>query len=254
MRVFAVLGVSKSGKTTTIEAIIRELRRRRYTVGTVKDIHFEAFAIDGPGTNTNRHRAAGASLVTARGLGETDVLFPARLPVEQILRFYDQDFVILEGAADANVPRIITAHSLAEVAERRDPRAFAVSGVIAAGAREVEGLPAFDARTDVAALVDLIEAKVGRILPNVPVECCGHCGSSCEELLAAILRGERSREDCRLDTAEVELRIDGEKVKIVPFVQDLLRDTLTGLVGNLEGYRRNGRIEISYRAKEPDGR
>jgi molybdopterin-guanine dinucleotide biosynthesis protein B len=32
MKVFSVIGLSKSGKTTTIENIIKELRRRNYTV------------------------------------------------------------------------------------------------------------------------------------------------------------------------------------------------------------------------------
>ena len=48
MKLFSVIGITKSGKTTTIENIIRELRKRRYTVGSVKEIHFEAFAIDTP--------------------------------------------------------------------------------------------------------------------------------------------------------------------------------------------------------------
>jgi molybdopterin-guanine dinucleotide biosynthesis protein B len=48
------------------EAIIAELRRRNYRVGSVKDIHFEGFALDQEGTNTHRHKMAGAELVTAR--------------------------------------------------------------------------------------------------------------------------------------------------------------------------------------------
>ena len=41
MKVFSVIGISKSGKTTTIENIIKELRKRNYSVGSVKEIHFE---------------------------------------------------------------------------------------------------------------------------------------------------------------------------------------------------------------------
>ena len=33
----SVIGTTKTGKTTTIENIIMELRRRRYTVGSVKE-------------------------------------------------------------------------------------------------------------------------------------------------------------------------------------------------------------------------
>ena len=59
MKVFSVFGITKSGKTTTIENIIAELRKRRYSVGSVKEIHFEIFAIDTEGTNADRHKKDG---------------------------------------------------------------------------------------------------------------------------------------------------------------------------------------------------
>ena len=46
MKVFSVVGYSKSGKTTTIEQIIKELKKRNYSVGSVKDIHFEGFHLE----------------------------------------------------------------------------------------------------------------------------------------------------------------------------------------------------------------
>ncbi len=39
MKVFSVFGITQSGKTTTIEKIITELRKRRFTVGSVKKIY-----------------------------------------------------------------------------------------------------------------------------------------------------------------------------------------------------------------------
>ncbi|MCL0076168.1 molybdopterin-guanine dinucleotide biosynthesis protein MobB, partial [Dehalococcoidia bacterium] len=103
MKAFSVIGITQSGKTTTIENIIRGLKKRRYSVGSVKEIHFEEFAIDQEGTNTYRHRVAGSELVTARGYYETDILFPEQLSMEQILRFYEQDYIVLEGVTDCNV-------------------------------------------------------------------------------------------------------------------------------------------------------
>ena len=41
MKVIKVQGTTKTGKTTTVEAVIRELRHRGYTVGSVKKIHYE---------------------------------------------------------------------------------------------------------------------------------------------------------------------------------------------------------------------
>jgi molybdopterin-guanine dinucleotide biosynthesis protein B len=157
MRVFSVCGISKSGKTTTIELLIRELIRRGYTVGSVKDIHFEEFAIDTPGTNTHRHKQAGANPVTARGLYETDIMFDRSLSISEILRFYNQDYVILEGVREAGIPTVLTACSVSELDNQHTPFVFAVSGRVASQIDNYNGLPAIDATTDITALADLIE-------------------------------------------------------------------------------------------------
>ena len=121
MKVFSVFGITKSGKTTTIDHIIRELVGRGYTVGSLKDIHFEKFAIDTPGTNTDRHRQAGADPVIARGIKETDILFGSHLSLGQILGFYRQDYAVLEGICEECIPAIVTGHSIAELDERDAP-------------------------------------------------------------------------------------------------------------------------------------
>ena len=60
MRAITVKGYKKTGKTTTCIRIIEELRRRGYTVGSVKNTHFPGFAIDPPDTDSFRHAKAGA--------------------------------------------------------------------------------------------------------------------------------------------------------------------------------------------------
>lgn len=160
MKVFSVYGYSKSGKTTTIECLIKELVRRRYTVGTVKEIHFESFAIDTTGSNTDRHGRAGAGLVTARGLYETDILFKERLPIQEILKFYTQDFVILEGVTDFDAPKILCASNLHDAAKRMDPSVFVISGVISNDISCCGNLPAISAVKDIEKLTDLVEKTV----------------------------------------------------------------------------------------------
>ncbi len=260
MRVFSVNGISRSGKTTTIEHVIAELKRRDYTVGSVKDIHFEAFTIDTEGTNTYRHRKAGADVVTARGLAETDILFPGRLPVGRILEFYDHDWVVLEGVKDFPVPSIACGRNLEELEKVLTPATFAVSGVIASSSGSIAatgddavgdstqliaGIPAFDARTQTEQLVDLIEKRVFPALPAVDPECCSECGRSCTEMAAAILAGDATREDCRHGDFGVRLSIGGRDIPIVPFVQEVIRRTVGGLVSTLQGYRPGEEIEIS---------
>ncbi|MDD2283477.1 MAG: molybdopterin-guanine dinucleotide biosynthesis protein MobB [Eubacteriales bacterium] len=246
MKVFSVIGITQSGKTNTVEKIIGELSRRRYSVGSVKDIHFEAFAIDTPGTNTYRHRQAGASLVTARGLKETDILYPLSLPIEKILEFYDQDWVVLEGVREINAPKIICAHDEEGIEDLLDASAIAIAGQVAnTGLKEYKGLPVFNALTQAVELTDYVVAKVPRRLPDFDAKCCGLCGMSCRELLAEIIRGEKKRVDCLLRQT-VQLKIGGKPVTMVPFVQEILTNALTALVSTLDGYEQGKEISLVW--------
>lgn len=160
MKVFSVYGYTKSGKTTTIEMLIRELKRRGYSVGTVKEIHFEKFTMEIEGSNTDRHRKAGADLVAARGLYETNILYKERLPMEDILKYYSQDFVILEGVTDFDVPKILCASSVEDIIKRMDPSVFALSGVISNELTTYENLPVINAVNNIEKLTDLVESTV----------------------------------------------------------------------------------------------
>jgi molybdopterin-guanine dinucleotide biosynthesis protein B len=247
MKVLSVVGISKSGKTTTIENIIRELTRRGRSVGTIKEIHFHEFKMDMDGTNTDRHKQAGATLVTARGDKETDILFQEKLPVNEILRFYNQDYVIMEGVRDGSTAKIVTAHDIEGIESRLDGTVIAISGRIASKIREYKGVPVINSMTDIEALVDLIEKRSFRPLPDVSDECCRACGFTCCELGARIAQGLSHRGDCVLDRQEVVLRIDGTEIPMVPFVQRIIKNTIIGISSELNGYSDNGDIEICVR-------
>ena len=248
MKVLSVCGITQSGKTTTVENIIRELTARGYRLGSVKEIHFENFTIDpDPASNTRRHRAAGAELVCARGNNETDLLFPQKLPLQKILDFYepDYDYVVLEGVSDTPIPTIVTAHSKEDLAQKWSAMAFCVSGRIAAQIAEYNGVPAIDATTDIKQLVDLIELKVYDRLPSFPPECCIACGMACAEFAVAALHGQKRRSDCVADKG-VELVINGRRIDMVPFVQSILKNAVLGVVSELEGYTPGCEIEIKF--------
>ena len=244
MKVFSIFGVSKSGKTTTAELLIKELIRRGYTVGSLKDIHFEGFAIDTEGSNTNRHTLAGACPVTALGISETDVLFSRRLPLAEILRFYRQDYVILEGTEEPGIPAILTGHSVEELDGRDNPSVFAVSGRIAAQIGEYKGRPAIDATADITKLADLVEQKVYPCLPMIDKDCCGLCGFDCVTLGQRILSGESARKDCLLEK-QVSLKINGREIEMAPFVQAVLKNAVLGVARELRGYE-TGRVQVKF--------
>ena len=245
MKIFAVFGITGSGKTTTVEHIIKELVKRKYKTDSVKDIHYDAFKIDTEGSNTDRHYKAGASIVTARGHYETDILFKKKLGMEEIYKFYDSDYLVCEGVTDSNIPKIICAHNTKEVDERLDGSVFAISGRLSNEMTEYRGLPVINAMEETERLVDLIEELVPEKLPDFPSECCNACGyGSCGELLAKIIKKEAERDECVLVNKDIRLYIDNKEIEIVPFVQKVLLNTILATVKELEGYRKNCKIEI----------
>lgn len=106
--VISLVGKSGVGKTTALERIIREIKRRGYRVGTVKhDTH--GFEMDKPGKDSWRHAQAGSDAVVVAGprkmalIRKTD----GEMPLEDIVELMgDVDLVITEGYKRGNKPKI----------------------------------------------------------------------------------------------------------------------------------------------------
>ena len=250
MKAMAICGTSNSGKTALCEVIISGLRARGYTVGSVKEIHSPDFALDPDlAEDTGRHRQSGSQLITARAFQETDILYQGKLPIDEILKHYHHDFVILEGVSDCNCPRILTAHQIDEVEERMDERVVAVSGVLAnTGLTEVMGVPVFHALQNPDKLLDFVEEHAFAPLPSFESDCCSLCGQSCRELAGEIARGKATREECILDSSTAELLVNGVSLPMVPFVQKILKNAVLGVVQELDGYKEHGEIVVRVKS------
>jgi molybdopterin-guanine dinucleotide biosynthesis protein B len=107
--VVAIVGRSKTGKTTLIEKLIRELRSRNYRIATIKNtLHKADFDI--PGKDTWRHMQAGSE-ATALSSADSIMIIKKKSgsnDLEQILRFYDNDYdlIIVEGYKESDLPKI----------------------------------------------------------------------------------------------------------------------------------------------------
>lgn len=242
MKVFSVAGYTKSGKTTLVTGLISELKRRGYTVGSVKDIHFESFAIDGEATNTAKHRKAGAEIVTARGNCETDIMFPFKMDLARLLSFYNTDYVIIEGAREPGLPKIITAKTTDEIDELADGSVFLVSGLVAERLERYGKFEVMNALTDIEAIADTVEEKVFDVLPLLDAECCGACGG-CGKMCVGLLSGSMERSACVAEKG-AELYIDGKSVQMAEFVQKILKNAVEGVVKELKGYKRGAKITV----------
>lgn len=109
MRILLVVGRKKRGKTTLVERLVPEFKRRGYRVGTIKYTTMD-HQFDTPGKDSFRHARAGA--------GTTLVLAPQSLalfssdlrkkaPVELFkLFFQNYDLIIGEGFRNSPYPKI----------------------------------------------------------------------------------------------------------------------------------------------------
>ncbi|PLX39167.1 MAG: molybdopterin-guanine dinucleotide biosynthesis protein B [Hyphomicrobiales bacterium] len=124
--VIGVTGWKNSGKTTMVVGIVGELTRRGYRVSTVKHAH-HAFDVDHEGTDSYRHRGAGAGEV-ALVSGYRWVLMHENRENEEepglgdfLPRFAPCDVVIVEGYKRESYPKLEVRRL---EASRNDPLAL----------------------------------------------------------------------------------------------------------------------------------
>ncbi|MEA2104621.1 MAG: molybdopterin-guanine dinucleotide biosynthesis protein B [Candidatus Cloacimonadota bacterium] len=244
MKVFSVSGYHHTGKTRLVVELIKELKKRGHRVVSIKDIHFEDFAMETEGTNSYQHWEASNDVVFARGINETYQIWHRQLSLNEMLEHLNADYVVIEGMKKVAVPRILCAKDHEQIDELLDETIFAISGKFADKHFTYKNLKVYNSREDIQEIADMVEKKVFEVLPLPVPECCGECGFSCYEMVGKILKGEKTRKDCVMDNdKKIELRINGKEMKIVPFVQRMFRDVIIGMVKNLKGYEK-GQIEL----------
>lgn len=154
--VISVVGRSDTGKTTLLEKLIPELKRRGYRVATVKHHIHPGFEIDQPGKDTWRHAQAGSDhVVIAAPDKVASIRRVDREPTldEIAATITDVDIILTEGYKRAGKPKIEVIRS----ARSQEP--LCTPDELIALATDVQldvAVPQFDLN-DAAGLVDLIE-------------------------------------------------------------------------------------------------
>lgn len=163
-RVFGITGWKNSGKTTLTERLVTELAGRGWTISTVKHAHHD-FDIDHAGTDSFRHRKAGASevaIVSGRRWALMHELRGEEEPaLEDILsRMAPCDLVLVEGYKRAGHNKIETRRRYAKDTKPLSTDDSTILGVAADHTLPGETLPVFDLN-DIAAIADFIEQATG---------------------------------------------------------------------------------------------
>ncbi len=157
--VIGIAGWKNSGKTTLAVRLVEEFTRRGYRVATVKHAH-HSLRLDEEGTDSARHRAAGAAQVAVVSSKRWAIMSEGREPdfPDILARLDPCDIIIVEGYKSQPIPKIETRRKYAEpgfALAGTDPNVFAV----ASDGEIVDAeLPHFD-RDDVAAIADFLFAR-----------------------------------------------------------------------------------------------
>jgi len=155
--VFGVTGWKNAGKTTLTERLVAEFVRRGWRVATVKHAHHAA-DIDKPGTDSFRHRVAGATevaLVTGARYAIVREQGEATL-AEVLARLAPADLVLVEGFKSHPHPKIEVR---ADDSRPMTPADYNIVAIASDRAPADAVLPWF-ARDDVASIADYIAARL----------------------------------------------------------------------------------------------
>ncbi|TYC63225.1 molybdopterin-guanine dinucleotide biosynthesis protein B [Rhodobacterales bacterium] len=167
--VFGITGWKNSGKTQLVTRLVSEFTARGLKVATVKHAH-HAFDIDTPGTDTFRHREAGArevAIVSSRRWALMHELDGEDEPdLEHILgRLSPCDLILVEGYKREGHPKIEVRR-----VEATDDRPLAANdpsilAIAADHAVSTNDLPIFNL-DDVTGIADFIEEQLNLKRPT----------------------------------------------------------------------------------------
>ncbi len=246
MKAISITGYHHSGKTTLTCNLINELKKRGYSVASIKDIHSEKFTMEKEGSNSWKHLQANNNVVFARGLSETYQIWNRQLTFSEMKNHLQADYLIIEGMKHLAVPRIICARNTEDMEELVNDTVMAISGIIVESDLEIfKNRKLLHSTESITEIADLVEKETFEILPYPEGKSCGSCGLSCFEMVGEILSKRKSIDDCVvLSKKSTKISINGKELKIGSFVKNIFEDSVIAFLKNLKGYK-DGEIKIT---------
>ncbi len=162
MRIYGVTGWKNAGKTGLMERLVAEISARGFSVSTVKHTH-HAVDLEQKGTDTHRHRQAGAAEVMLASETRWALMREHRDDQEPdlealVARMAPVDLILVEGFKRSSHPKVEAYR-----AEADNPLIALENPTVQAVATDTQltiDLPQFDL-DDTAAVADFILLEVG---------------------------------------------------------------------------------------------
>lgn len=161
---FGIAGWSNSGKTTLIEKLTQHFAEQGLRVATIKHTHHK-FDIDAPGSDTARHRAAGAAetaIVSGSRVALIEEIDAAGEPALDTVasRLGPADIILVEGYKSAAIPKIEVRRAAVASEKLLAAGDANVLAIAADYAVEGHGKPVLNL-DDVGAIAAVIERTLG---------------------------------------------------------------------------------------------
>ncbi len=210
--VVAIVGKSKSGKTTLIEKLISELKSRGYRVATIKHAT-RGLALDKPGKDSWRHMQAGSE---ATAIVSSDRIVLIKLVthsvgLDEIVHFFgeDYDIILAEGFKQSGTPKI-------EVHRKEvGPPLSSVRKLIAIATDEALETKARQfSLQDIKGLADLLEN--------------------------GFIKPQRER---------ISIYVNNSPISLTAFPKNIITNTLVAMVSSLKGVGNITSLEVFLRKK-----
>ena len=234
MRTVGIVGYKNSGKTTLARALAKELVKRGHRVAAVKH---SSEGMDFLEKDTARLREFADRVGFISPL-ESGVFWKKPLSLENIAPYLEADILLVEGfKAEKTFPKIVCLRGKLDDQDLFDGLAICAVGPAPEGHKlDVPHL----SLDEIGEIADLVEEQAFK-LPHLD---CGSCGfETCYELAREIVKGTRDVQDCTSLQPMTEVRIDGELMPMNPFISDIVRGTILGMLSPLKGFKK-GKMEI----------
>jgi molybdopterin-guanine dinucleotide biosynthesis protein B len=221
-KAISIVGYKNSGKTSLAGSLARELENSGTSCAAVK---FSSHGFDKQDSDTGELSAA-ASPVIGIGPEESAVYWPRKMKLADLAHLAGDRVLIVEGGkTQTTLPRIILARNEKEAAELDNGLALAVWGSQSFG-----GLKAIHS---VSELADMVLEK-GFLLPGLDCSTCGR--EDCLQLAREIVSGQASPQECAASHPGTEVDINGKKLALNGFLNDMVTKTILGLLSSLKGF------------------
>ncbi len=216
-KIVTFIGWHDSGKTTLASQVVSHLKEMGYQVAVIKSSEETKIAFDTPGTDSYKHRQAGADSVLFVAPDQMVLMTENRqTPLTTLAHRYfaDVDIVIGEGFK--------TAQQVAKIEVVRDPKQQLrdrVDGVIA-------------------------------VATNLPIDHDCLFDINDTNSIADFIKQRFLTDAAPKSPKKAVLWVNGRPIPLKPFVQDAISETIAGFVKSLNGTENAKEIEIKIKRTE----